>query len=523
MDEIGYGLLDKAMLHRLTERWHQGGIGIIALQLLGGTPAAAQEAITDWMREQRSIVWHYRMGTDRYFFFERTGSTEDRLEKLLRKGVDSLGRWLKDALSADREAQLRRANGKAAYAIGHAVAYPTGNARSIEASIYTAMKEAIASMIRQRIRDMRALRSRDRHTEDAQSAAVQAELNPLRDREEEQDVQEVHVRSMPSFASIGSLAKTALVVSKTALVSDLSRLFETNPHVQGAAVVEDGKPVGLVMKENMNQLLAGQFGLPLYWNRAISKIMDQEALAVDAELPVEQVVQLAMARDISRLYHLVLITRGGKLLGAASVRSILECMTQLRTEEAMKANPLTGLPGNASIQRELQRRIDLGKPFAIIYADLDYFKWFNDCFGFSQGDALIRFLASVLQEIEQLGGSKDSFIGHIGGDDFIVLTERQDAEKLCRLLLARFDSGVRGYYGDSDQPAGGVVDRNGTSVQQEGVSLSLSLLCWDGEKPVTPADISQAAARVKKQAKAIRGSACVAADVFGMHLGEGVT
>ncbi|MBP3961628.1 GGDEF domain-containing protein [Paenibacillus lignilyticus] len=339
--------------------------------------------------------------------------------------------------------------------------------------------------------------------------------------EQQKHRQEVFFSSVPSSVSIGSLAKTVPMFAPGSLVSDLSRMFESNPHIQGAVVVQEGRPIGLVMKENMNQLLAGQFGLPLYWNRAIARIMDKEALVVDAELPVEQVVQLAMARDISRLYHLVLITRGDKFVGAASVRSILECMTQLRTEEARTANPLTGLPGNASIQREMQRRIDAGRPFTIIYADLDYFKWFNDCFGFSQGDALIRFLASVLQEVAQVGGKRDDFIGHIGGDDFIMLTDRLESEKLCRLLLARFDSGVKAYYGPAEVLS--VVDRSGVAVQQEGVTLSLSLLSWNGAIPLTTAVISQAAARVKKQAKGIRGSAYVASDVFGEQLGEGTT
>jgi diguanylate cyclase (GGDEF)-like protein len=248
-------------------------------------------------------------------------------------------------------------------------------------------------------------------------------------------------------------------------------------------------------------------------------MMDEDALVVDAGLPVEKVAQMAMTRDISRLYDIVTITRDGKLLGAASIRSILESMTNLRTEEARTANPLTGLPGNVVIHREMKRRIDAGKPFSIIYADLDYFKWFNDCFGFSQGDELIRYLAEVLLEVTGHSGNKNDFIGHIGGDDFIVLSDAGEAEKLCRRLIERFESGVNRYYGSVD--VSNVMDRSGNRVEQNGVSLSLSLLIWDGVRPITAAVVSQAAARLKKQAKAIKGSAYIVENVVEMHLGEG--
>ncbi|SDX16040.1 GGDEF domain-containing protein [Paenibacillus sp. CF384] len=505
MNEISYGLLDKTMLHRLQENWHQGGIGVIALQLLQGTPVSVVEVLDEWVMEQEGLIWHSTMGDDRFYFLACGLGASKELELRLQVGIDELKMKFCKAFEANRIANVKELDGKPDFAVGHAVSYPSAvNGRSIEASMYEAIKEAYGMVVR--------FRSGERDEQQEQEQQEQQQT---------QQQQETYFSNVPSYVTIGSLAKTVPIFAPGSLVSDLSRMFESNPHIQGAVVVQEGRPIGLVMKENMNQLLAGQFGLPLYWNRAIARIMDKEALVVDAELPVEQVVQLAMARDISRLYHLVLITRGDKFVGAASVRSILECMTQLRTEEARTANPLTGLPGNASIQREMQRRIDAGRPFTIIYADLDYFKWFNDCFGFSQGDALIRFLASVLQEVAQVGGKRDDFIGHIGGDDFIMLTDRLESEKLCRLLLARFDSGVRSYYGSAHVPS--VVDRSGVAVQQEGVTLSLSLLSWNGTMPLTTAIISQAAARVKKQAKGIRGSAYVASDVFGEQLGEGMT
>ncbi|QHT62293.1 GGDEF domain-containing protein [Paenibacillus lycopersici] len=527
MDEIGYGLLDRTMINRLTDQWHYGGIGVIVAHLHGQPSASAHEAMQSWMNDQQRLIWRYRMENDFYFFLQR-GKSEEQLDKLTGRAVRSLQERLKRVYAKEEPRKPRGVERPAAaFAIGHALAFPSSIGRSAEATIYHAVKEALSAVMR--------LRLRQEHASGAfeQAAAEEGLLNespflrspePGNDALEDQRLSGDDRRQPggPSPFPIGELAKPVPTFPPQALVSDLARMFETNQRVQGAVIASEGRPLGLVMKENMNQLLAGQFGLPLYWNRSIAKIMDEEALVVDASWPVEQVAQMAMARDISRLYHVVIITRDEKLLGAASIRSILECLTQLRTEEARTANPLTGLPGNAAIQRDLQRRIDAGRPFAIVYADLDHFKWYNDCFGFSQGDELIRFLASVLQQVIATGGCKDDFVGHIGGDDFILLSEAEDMQRLCRLMIALFDGGVMPYYGGADIPV--VTDRSGNPVAaQIGVTLSLSLLFWDGVQLVSTAMISQAAARLKKQAKSIIGSTYVSGSVYEKHLGEGIT
>jgi GGDEF domain-containing protein len=493
VDEIGYGLLDRKMIQRITENWHQGGLGVILVHLPGGG-ASALEALQQWAAERPGLVWRYRMESDFYFFLKRE-KFDERLEKLIVKSSESLRSRLNQLLSGRTEP--RGEDNKSAYFMGYAVAFPSGSGRSAEAMVYEAIRDALTAVMRERFRE---------------EMAAAAEVGPVPKQPES------YLRSWDSSCTIGSLAKTIPTFYRASLVSDVAKMFEANQHVQGAVIVDQGRPVGLVMKENMNQLLAGQFGLPLYWSRSIEKIMDDDALIVDAGLSVEQVSQLAMARDISRLYDVVTITQDGVLLGAASIRSILECITNLRTEEARTANPLTGLPGNASIQREMQRRMEAGRPFSIIYADLDYFKWFNDLFGFTHGDELIRFMASVLQDVTNHAGEQVDFVGHIGGDDFIVFSEAADPDMMCKSIIAKFDGGVRSYYEGARMS--GVIDRSGNRVEQEGVTISLSLLLWDGFSPITAAAVSQAAAYLKKQAKAMNGSAYVKGDVCHKHLRE---
>lgn len=193
-------------------------------------------------------------------------------------------------------------------------------------------------------------------------------------------------------------------------------------------------------------------------------------------------------RDYSQLNDVVLVTREGRLTGAATVRALLECMTALRTEAARTANPLTGLPGNIGIQKELRHHIARKRAFAVIYGDLDYFKWYNDCFGFGMGDELIRYVANLLVDTVKKLGEPDDFIGHIGGDDFIVIMTGGNAEQLCQTLIKRFDEEVVSFYGGATVTE--VEDRYGNRVAQNGVTLSLALMLWD-EKRAEGNEISE--------------------------------
>lgn len=304
--------------------------------------------------------------------------------------------------------------------------------------------------------------------------------------------------------AIGDLSRTCPTFDVKSPISQVARYFKERPDTQGVTIVQGDAPVGLMMRERLFQQLAGQYGFSLFWNRPIEQLMDARPLIVDEQLPVEQVSQLATSRDISNLYDLVIITSQGRMLGTASIRAILECITTARMESARVANPLTGLPGNLQINRELNRRLAEGRGFSVIYADLDYFKWYNDRFGFQRGDELIQFTSDCLQQAIAVLGKPLDFVGHIGGDDFIVITASHQPERLCAEMIRRFDQGVAVFYDADDWSY--VEDRSGNRIESDGVTLSLSLIICEPAAGLTPEQIARAAARVKKRAKAHRGS-----------------
>ncbi|MDF2716482.1 MAG: RNase stability modulator, partial [Paenibacillus sp.] len=312
------------------------------------------------------------------------------------------------------------------------------------------------------------------------------------------------LRGSNGFPPIGAVASPIRTFEPGTRISEVARYFRENENELAAVVVTGGTPVGLVMREKLFQQLAGQYGIPLYWNRPIQRLMDPNPLIVNELMPLDQVSQMSTARETTNLYDYVIITSGEQFIGVASIRSILESITKVRIEYARIANPLTGLPGNLQIQRELNKRIMDNRKFSVIYADLDFFKWFNDRCGFQKGDELIQFTAELLRETSVRYGLPDDFVGHIGGDDFIVMTRAESPNKLCEEIIRRFDSGVTAFL-DPDEPAR-VVDREGKQVQTDRVNISLSLIICECCSSITAEYISSEAAKLKKLAKAHMGS-----------------
>ncbi len=319
-----------------------------------------------------------------------------------------------------------------------------------------------------------------------------------------------YLQGQDRVMQIGALASPASSYESGTPISVIADYFNHNEHVQGTVILDKGRPVGLVMRERLFQQLAGRYGVSLYWSRPISQLMDRAALIVDEMLPVESASQMAMAREMKRLYDLVIITTGEKLLGVASIRSILESITNERMENARVANPLTGLPGNTQISRELNRRILDSSKFVVVYADLDHFKWYNDRFGFQKGDEMIQLTADVLQQSVSACGHPRDFVGHIGGDDFIVLSQTREPEQLCEEIIRRFKLGVELLMEDVGE-WGTVTDRNNRPVEGGGLHLSLSLLICEFRERITLDQISETAAALKKKAKSAAGSLYVKA------------
>lgn len=149
-----------------------------------------------------------------------------------------------------------------------------------------------------------------------------------------------------------------------------------------------------------------------------------------------------------------------------------------RADRMVEVNPLTRLPGNISINRQIQSRLDMGVAFALAYADLDHFKPFNDKYGFSRGDQVIKITGRLLLNIVRNIAPYDSFIGHIGGDDFVCIMGSQLIEKTCQDVIGAFDKIVPSFYDPQDREAGSIrsYSREGQERQYPIMSISIGIV-----------------------------------------------
>jgi diguanylate cyclase (GGDEF)-like protein len=170
----------------------------------------------------------------------------------------------------------------------------------------------------------------------------------------------------------------------------------------------------------------------------------------------------------------------------------------------LQASPLTGLPGNRQIQQILTTNLKAGVSFAVIYADLNSFKAYNDRYGFTAGDEILNYTANVLTNtVLDVGNDETDFVGHIGGDDFIIVTSPECCEDICKLAIERFDSEIKDFYEQEDLANNGIesVDRQGNLILAPILSISLSVIVHQGTRFSHPGEISQVAADIKKYVK----------------------
>jgi diguanylate cyclase (GGDEF)-like protein len=154
----------------------------------------------------------------------------------------------------------------------------------------------------------------------------------------------------------------------------------------------------------------------------------------------------------------------------ARIRGVLR-----RSKEMRQQSPLTGLPGNVRIEDEIESRVRSGADFAVLYADLDHFKAYNDHYGFMRGDEVIQSTAALILEAAGEEGGGGTFVGHVGGDDFVIVCGADDAERLAELVVRRFDEAVPSLYDDEDRRRGHIVVTSRRGEEQRFPFLSLSI------------------------------------------------
>lgn len=176
-----------------------------------------------------------------------------------------------------------------------------------------------------------------------------------------------------------------------------------------------------------------------------------------------------------------------------------------------RVSPLTGLPGNVQIQAEMKKRLLNKEEFVMLYLDLDNFKAYNDVYGFLNGDEIIKFTArTISNNIDKLSTSGNTFVGHIGGDDFVaIVSAEDDYEAICQSIIAEFDKGILKYFTEEDIERGYLEVPNRKCVIEEFplTSISIGVVVVNKSRFHNVLEIGEVGAQVKHLAKTTMGSA----------------
>jgi len=179
-----------------------------------------------------------------------------------------------------------------------------------------------------------------------------------------------------------------------------------------------------------------------------------------------------------------------------------------RSERDVQVHPSTRLPGAVEIDREIARRLSAGQPFAACYADLDYFKEFNDRYSYYQGDRIIRLVSQILHDVVRGLCRSRGFLGHIGGDDFIFIIPIEAVSEVCAEIITVFDALIPLQYSEQDRRAGYFFgkDRRGQLHRVPLMTVSIGVVTTERRRFMHAAQVSTLATEMKSYAKTLAGS-----------------
>ncbi|MBV5296714.1 MAG: GGDEF domain-containing protein [Rhodoferax sp.] len=294
----------------------------------------------------------------------------------------------------------------------------------------------------------------------------------------------------------------------TAAVScrDVIKRFHDDQQLNSLAVVDDENRVAGVLRslEILRRGTENYFD-EIFGQRSCTTIMDSATLVFDAELSLLQMSNRIASLNDRQLVDGFFVSEAGRYIGTGHMTDLIKAIADQQISLARYANPLTLLPGNVPIDEEILNCLSAKVRFVVGYFDLDNFKAFNDVYGYRAGDAVIQLAAKVLGE--SVDPTLD-FLGHVGGDDYVVVFKSTDWESRVQQVLARFDEEVRHHFTQEHQAKGGIVtnNRQGQAVFHPLTCLSAGLIRVEVGEFDSHAEISQRLVEAKKMAKLTPGS-----------------
>jgi diguanylate cyclase (GGDEF)-like protein len=310
-----------------------------------------------------------------------------------------------------------------------------------------------------------------------------------------------------SNSLVGSLLTELEPLRTTHKLNLAAERFQKDIKLPALPVVDDlNRIAGMLWRDEFMTLYSSNFGRELYGRKPITDFIDSSPLVVDTELPLKKLSYQITSQTKPNQHSLFIITEQNRYRGVGSLMDLLRQITDLQITMARHANPLSGLPGNVPLSEHTRDVIEQGRDVTICYFDLDNFKPYNDIYGYSKGDQVISMTARTLTEHVNL---EIDFVGHVGGDDFIVLFESPDWRQRCEKILSEFESLHPSLYNLKHQQQKGMyaVDRLGKETFYPLLSLSIGAVrLMDFENIQAEMDLAECASKAKSMAKQLSGN-----------------
>lgn len=309
--------------------------------------------------------------------------------------------------------------------------------------------------------------------------------------------------------SASRLLIAAPAVTPATSNNDVLAILRSHKGLHSIAVVEDGVPVGIINRRTFVDAYALPYHRELFGKKRCMEFASPSPTLVEKSATMEQLALILSSDDQRYLADGLVIVDQGKYAGLATGEDLVRAVTEIRIEAARYANPLTFLPGNMPLDAHIRRLVESGAPFHACYCDLNSFKPYNDQYGYWKGDEMLKLAASVLSAACD---QRKDFLGHVGGDDFLVLFQSEDWETRIRRAMENFNASAVSLYTPADVVAKGIhsEDRHGNQRFYGFVTIAVGVVPVEivpaGESvDVCSENIATLAAAAKREAKKCRG------------------
>lgn len=323
-----------------------------------------------------------------------------------------------------------------------------------------------------------------------------------------QIIEKKHNAEGPILGTVEAICKSGMTMCPETMAVEAYMLMEKNEDISEICVVDEQRCFyGILTRQSVLKSFGGMYGYTMHQKYTVADMLKTDILMVNSDFSVEKVSEMAMERETAEIYDAVVVLKDGKYYGIVTIKELLSTTVKIQVKRAKEANPLTSLPGNITIEERIRRLIGEESTYAIMYIDLDNFKAYNDAYGFNNGDCMIKAVAKSMQNV----CNENDFLGHVGGDDFVVITNRKDAKELGWRIVRHFEGYLKNLYNATDWNRGFIIstNRHGVTEQFPIASLSIAVITNQKEIYYDMEMLSEKIVHTKKAAKEQLGNSVV--------------